>query len=138
MGAVKQYLISIEDMRTERDLYKGYTNYLRAYYAKYVGSMEEDIDPADFNTFCNELANKECLYQAHVTVNDASHTLEMYENLIDIKAPAYLDNTQLKKYIIEDCSMSIEDFVNPRVDAPDAVNVEIYDFDLEIVTSKEL
>ena len=113
-------------------VYKRYINYLNDWYPKHCGPEYTNVSPDNFEDYYANQAEGLNRYLMLVHVNEASHPVPECLYPIEMYAPPGLDTKQIKDYI--SCSSSpIEERIAAPVGVPDAVNLEIYDYDVTII-----
>jgi len=144
VSEIKNFIDKCDNLRIEVVKQKAYIRYLRKWYAENSSLHFEGTEPESYKTFCEqreiEFLKKcpDCVYyKVRVTINEASHIIDDYYDVIKVPAPKDLTMDQLKAYIILGSPFSIEDYIEPTTDTPDVVTVEIYDFDLELIKIEE-
>jgi hypothetical protein len=134
MSNIKRLIEERDDLRTEVEVQKAYIKYLREWYRTHTTPMEEAPEPMSYEEFCSK--KHTTIYVVKVTINESSHVIQSFIDTIEVKGPSGMHMGELKEYLIWDTAFSIEDYVNPKVDTPDAVNIEIHDFDIELIEIK--
>jgi hypothetical protein len=140
MSNIKNLIMKYDELKTTVDFYKLYTKYLKTWYREHLDPKYEQLEPMNFNEFCSVEIFKHpgtTTYKVRVTINESSHIINDYYDVINVLAPRDLEMHQLKEYIKTDSKYSIEDLVEPTADTKDVVCIEIYDFDLELLEAKE-
>ena len=137
MGNVKKLLIELEDLKEEVKARKAYAEYLKMWYQEHdVHGREFTMRPACYEEFLTNEYQMSMLYTVRVDVWSSSHVIQDYTHIIDVKGPIFMSPTELKEYIKLGAPFSIEEYVEPQTDTPDVVNVEIYEFDIELLNQQ--
>ncbi len=132
MSNMKQIVLENQDLKEENILYKQYTTYLRQWYMEHASPEFEGMEPVCFEEYCMNEGKELVIYTVKVDVTESNHILCSYTDCIDVEAPIHLRMDQLKEYI-NSSNFSIEERIEPTTDTPDVVEIEIYDFDLELI-----
>lgn len=135
MSNIKNVLAERNDLREEVTLYKAYLKYVRAWYRENTTAKEQGAEPEDFQKFV-ERYNQKAVYVIEVDMLESSHIVCEYDHVIEVTAPIGLTVDQLKEYIKTESPYPIEDLIDAKVDAPDAVILEIHDFDITLIEVK--
>lgn len=120
---------SIEQLR--------YNSFLKQWRKDHEGPKFQGMEPPCFQEWLSNERAEYCVYYVEVTIEDASHSILEYTERINVLAPKGLTMDELKDYINYENPFSIEEEVDPQVDVNDAVNVEVYDYNLTLLEIRE-